>query len=71
MPLHRSNLGGEADVSCQLFSGTATVLEALDVQEQDLGQAVQAHALCSLCLLATHLTLEALISLQVDNTPFK
>ena len=57
-------LDREADIVGQLLSGAAGVLEALDVQQQHLWQAVDAQPLCGLSLLATLLTLEALITLS-------
>jgi len=57
-------LDREADIVGQLLSGAAGVLEALDVQQQHLWQAVDAQPLCGLCLLTTLLALEALITLS-------
>lgn len=59
-----THLGGKADIGCEFLPGAAAVLEALDMQQQDLGQAVQPHTLCGLSLLSTHLALEALIALH-------
>ena len=57
-------LDREADIVGQLLSGAAGVLEALDVQQQHLWQAVDAQPLCGLSLLTTLLALEALITLS-------
>lgn len=57
-------LDREADIVGQLLSGAARVLEALDVQQQNFWQAVDAQPLCGLSLLATLLALEALITLS-------
>jgi len=57
-------LDREADIVGQLLSGAAGVLEALDVQQQHLWQAVDAQSLCGLSLLTTLLALEALITLS-------
>lgn len=57
-------LDREADIVGQLLSGAARVLEALDVQQQHLRQAVDAQPLRGLSLLTTFLALEAFVTLS-------
>ena len=62
-----THLQREGDISGDLLAGGARVLEALDVQHQHFGQAVDPEVLCGCRPLIAVLTLECLVTLSLSQ----